>query len=435
MSSINRRTPAKKKKTRRKTDRGTATWMCQHPSSHETATRQEERANAQDVDIYRNRKYPVAAGDGVFLQYTSSAEDDLQKPSTGAICSATRRSAGQVADTSPLRHRTHYLYNQLLRYVLSPQELDRCGYPRLCPEKPGHVLFMQGGEKAYSSRKMCSRCLPSFPITHSGEYYAKSACCFHTGRCSAVGFSCRGASAGHPGCNSSYPHDCPLGARGKWETAALAFVCSLFALDCEISFALRGFKVARVSVIDYNGTTLDDSNVRPGSPVHDYNTAFSGIAAAHLRHAHITLQNIQVALLRLYNASTVLVGHGLDNDLSGLRLVQDRVVDRAVVFPHHRGLPYEWSLLSLVGDFLNNGVPNGPLGHDSVEDAKACKVPILGKAALDQELLARLSWWAGRWQRHPFGRGGDGGALSVAAGLVGVRGLIITWCTGVTRQS
>ncbi|KAH9375787.1 hypothetical protein HPB48_011230 [Haemaphysalis longicornis] len=372
----------------------------QRPSSRKTATRQGERAPARDVDVHLNRKYPVAAGDhGPFLQDASSAEDDLQKPSADSICSATRRSAGQLADTSPLRLRTHGLYDQLLRYVLSPQEPDRCGCPRLCPEKPGRLLFMHWGEKASSSRKTGSRCRSSFVITHSGD--AKSARFFPTGRCSAIGFSCCGASADHPGCDSSYYHVRQLGARdNKWDTAALDLVRprrlhggarEVFALDCEMRFTIRGFEVARASVVDSNGATVYDAYARPESPVVGYSAAFSVITAAHLRNVNTTLQGVQAAL-------PVLVGHGLENDLRVLRLVHDSVVDMTVVFPHHRGLPCR---RSLDNDYVNRGVPNGPLGHDSVEDVKACMKLMLWKAAHDQELRDRLSWWPGGRYRQP----------------------------------
>ncbi|XP_077528365.1 exonuclease GOR-like [Haemaphysalis longicornis] len=382
----------------------------QHPSSHETATRQGgQRANGRDVDVHRSRKYPLVAGDGLFLLYVSSTEDDLQKPPTDAICSATRRSADQLADTSPLRRRTHDLYDQLLRYVLCPQELDRCGYPRLCPEKLYRVLFMERGEKAYSSCKTCSTRRASFVTTHTVAYYAKSACSFHTGRCSAIGFSCCEASADHPGCNSSYYHVCPLGARDKWDAVALAFVCpsrrnggarEVFALHCEMSFTIHGFEVARVSAVDCNGTTVYDSYMRPGSPVLDNNTAFSGVSTAHLRNVHTTLQGVQAALFRLVNRLTMLVGHGMENDLRVLMRVHDRV-DLAVVFPHHRGLPYRRSLRLLIGGYLNRAIPNEPLGHDSVEDAKACMKLMPWKAAHGQELRSRLIRWAGGRQRQP----------------------------------
>ncbi|KAH9360567.1 hypothetical protein HPB48_012946 [Haemaphysalis longicornis] len=166
-------------------------------------------------------------------------------------------------------------------------------------------------------------------------------------------------------------------------------------------FTIRGFEVARVSVVDCNGTTVYDSYVKPGSPVLDYNTAFSGITAAHLRNVHTTLQDGQSVLLRLLNASTVLVGHGLENYLRVLRMVHDRVVDTAMVFTHHWGLPYRHSMRSLVGEYLNRVVPNGPLGHDSIEDARACMELMVWKAARDQEVRDRLSRWPGGRQRQP----------------------------------
>ncbi|XP_077541235.1 exonuclease GOR-like [Haemaphysalis longicornis] len=309
-----------------------------------------------------------------------------------AQCGATSRH-------QPLRLRTHCLYDQLLRYVLSSQELDRCSCTRLCREKPGCVLSMQVGKKAYSSRRACSRFRASFVITHSGDCYDKTACFFPTRRCSAIRFSCCGASADHPGCNSSYHHVGPLGARYKWNTAGLAFAClrrrrggarEVFALDCKMCFTIHVFEAARVSLVDCNGTTVHYSYVRPGSPVLGYNTTFNGITAAHLLNVNTTLQDVQAALLRLFNASTGLVSHGLENDRHVLRLVHDQV-EIAVVLPHHQGLPYRRAMRSLAGDYVNRGVPNGPLGHDSVEDAKACRELMLWKAAHDQELRDRLS--------------------------------------------
>lgn len=44
---------------------------------------------------------------------------------------------------------------------------------------------------------------------------------------------------------------------------------------------------------------------------------------------------------------TILIGHALDNDLRALRLVHQRVVDTAALFPHARGLPYRRALRDL----------------------------------------------------------------------------------------
>ncbi|KAH9376929.1 hypothetical protein HPB48_002756 [Haemaphysalis longicornis] len=316
----------------------------QLPSSRETATRQGERTPARDVR--HNRKFYVAAGDAPRMTCRSLR----QTPSA-----RLRRCASQLPDTSPLPLRTDDLYDQLLCYGLSPQELDRCGYPRLCPEKPGRILLMEWGEKAYSSRKTCSRCRASLVITHSGEYYAKSACFIHTGLCSAIGFSCCGASADHRGCKKLETSGRPR----RWP-----------------SFAHFGGMAAPAKCTAVNWTAKCAS-----------------LSAA--------FEMARVALLRLFNASAVFVAHGLENDLRALKLVHDRVAYTAVVFPHHRGLPYRRSLRSLVGDYVIRGVANGLLGHDSVANAKACMKLMLWKAVHDQKLRDRLSRWAGGWQRQP----------------------------------
>ncbi|KAH9384316.1 hypothetical protein HPB48_026309 [Haemaphysalis longicornis] len=235
----------------------------QHPTSREAATLQGERAPARNVDVRPSRKYPVAAGGGRFQRYASSAEDDLQEPSTDSICSATQSSAGQLAGTSP---RTLDLYDQLFRYVLIPLELDLCGYPLACPEKPGRVLCMQGDEKAYSSRKMGSRGHASFVITHRSKCSAKRACIFTLYGCSVIGSRCCGVSAGQPGCNSSYYHVYSIGDRDKLPHSMAREV---FTLGCKMSFTMHGFAVARVSVVDCNGTTVYDLYVRTRSPVLD----------------------------------------------------------------------------------------------------------------------------------------------------------------------
>lgn len=167
----------------------------------------------------------------------------------------------------------------------------------------------------------------------------------------------------------------------------------MYALDCEMCFTIRGLEVAKVTVVGADGATVYDAYVRPGSPVLDYNTAFSGVTAEHLRNVRTSLQDVQAVLLRLFTASTVLVGHGLENDLRGLKLVHDTVVDTAVLFPHHRGLPFRRSLRSLVGAYLNRDVQEGT--HDSLEDARACMELVLWKAARDQKMRERRSRGSG----------------------------------------
>lgn len=61
---------------------------------------------------------------------------------------------------------------------------------------------------------------------------------------------------------------------------------------------------------------------------------------------------MQVALLRLLSADTILVGHSLDSDLRALRLVHSACVDTALLYPHPRGFPMRLKLKKLAEDYL-----------------------------------------------------------------------------------
>ncbi|KAH9377233.1 hypothetical protein HPB48_006962 [Haemaphysalis longicornis] len=105
--------------------------------------------------------------------------------------------------------------------------------------------------------------------------------------------------------------------------------------------------------------TVYDSYVRPASPGLDYKTAFSGVTAGQLHNVRTTLQDAQAAIPRPVNAPTVLVGHGVENDLLlGVRRLHSMVVDVAVVFPHITGLSFRRSLRSLVGTYPKHGLPS-----------------------------------------------------------------------------
>ena len=56
------------------------------------------------------------------------------------------------------------------------------------------------------------------------------------------------------------------------------------------------------------------------------------------------------------NADTILVGHGLENDLRALNLIHSTILDTAVVFPHYHGLPFRRSLRSLVSSYLKRDI-------------------------------------------------------------------------------
>lgn len=115
-------------------------------------------------------------------------------------------------------------------------------------------------------------------------------------------------------------------------------------------YTTGGFRVARVSLVSGSGATVLDEFVRMDPDVHivDYNTRFSGITPEeHSSRAVLDLRGVREALKRVIGEETVLVGHALDNDLKTMRMVHNKVVDTALLFPHRAGPPYRRALRDL----------------------------------------------------------------------------------------
>ena len=88
----------------------------------------------------------------------------------------------------------------------------------------------------------------------------------------------------------------------------------------------------------------------------------------------MSLPDIQTRLLSLVNAQTILVGHSLNSDLSALKVTHPFIIDTSIIYQHPRGPPLKSSLKWLAQKYLNREIQkgHGTLGHDSIEDARAC---------------------------------------------------------------
>lgn len=139
------------------------------------------------------------------------------------------------------------------------------------------------------------------------------------------------------------------------------------ALDCEMIYTTGGLRVARVSIVDGSGKEVFDQLVRMDDGVHvmsvllffsalmcvlkrslrDFNTRFSGITAENYATALLSLASIRETLNTYIDSNTILIGHGLDNDLKTLRILHHKCIDTALLFPHRAGAPYRRSLKDL----------------------------------------------------------------------------------------
>jgi len=147
----------------------------------------------------------------------------------------------------------------------------------------------------------------------------------------------------------------------------------VYGIDGEMLFTTQGLELCKVTVVGIDGRLVYETIIRPDDLIVDYNTRFSGVTARDLKRGSVkSLKDVQNDLLGFINANTILIGHGLENDLRALKLVHMTVIDTSLVFPHYYGMPFRRSLKSIVQSYLKREIQaEKACGHDSYEDARS----------------------------------------------------------------
>ncbi|ANB14894.1 Rex3p [Sugiyamaella lignohabitans] len=148
------------------------------------------------------------------------------------------------------------------------------------------------------------------------------------------------------------------------------------AIDCEMAYTTFGMELIRLTVVDWDtGKTVLDRTTYPYGDVIDLNTRFSGvhsledgITVNNVKYDTITFKKARELLFDFVDSATILVGHGLENDLRCLRLCHTRVVDTALRYPDLKPTRTH-SLRELAFTYLGRTIQTGE--HDSSEDAIA----------------------------------------------------------------
>ncbi|KIJ70048.1 hypothetical protein HYDPIDRAFT_121398 [Hydnomerulius pinastri MD-312] len=278
----------------------------------------------------------------------------------------------------------------LKQLVTTTETMQNWGYIVEIPEGAG-------GSKPHAIGQVmkCERCGTSYAVRSNPT---QDECTYHWGRPFSKTingeklrvYSCCSKSTNEDGCSrgchvfyESDPKD--LHARHGFSPTrppssldgdtAPDTALDVVALDCEMIYTTGGMRVARVSVVDGSGTEIFDEQVRMDDDVDviDYNTRFSGIAQETHQPASLTLSSIRHSLDAFINSDTIIIGHGLENDLKTLRMVHHQCIDTAILFPHRAGPPYRQSLRNLVKEHLGISIQTGGglTGHSSVEDSVA----------------------------------------------------------------
>lgn len=278
-------------------------------------------------------------------------------------------------------------------------ELSSCSssYQDQCILSGPNLLSRGRQSDCYRVQRKCARCFLHFYIdARTGEYFGEQECVYHWGKRRNGSWECCRARQydGVWGCTTAKMHVwtgiVPGATNGPLEgyvsTRSFGKVpenrCyGVYGLDCEMCFTNRGLELAKVSVVSLNGTLVYNEFVKPETEVIDYNTKFSGITAKDLANASKTLKDVQNDLLKFIHSETILIGHGLENDLRALRILHEMVVDTSFAYPHDLGPPYRRSLKTLAHIVLGKEIQTET--HDSIEDARMAMELMLCRLQLD----------------------------------------------------
>lgn len=169
------------------------------------------------------------------------------------------------------------------------------------------------------------------------------------------------------------------------------FPLEICAIDCEMVTTGAGQELGRVSIVSPVHGVVYDTFVKPDIPVLNYNTEFSGVTREKLEGVTTTLKDVQSKLKEVLHASTIIVGHSLENDFKTLGLHHTRMIDTAAIFPHVKGLPMKLSLKRLAEDLLRQPIQSSEVdGHSSTEDAFIALELALMKATGYQDPLLEI---------------------------------------------
>lgn len=125
-------------------------------------------------------------------------------------------------------------------------------------------------------------------------------------------------------------------ACGDWcrgRAHALAIDCEMCKSRDPVTQVVSSSELVRVSIIDADTSEVVlDSLVAPSLPVVDYVTRVHGIDEAALQSVAFTRRHAQAALIALVCDHTILIGHGIINDLVALRFDHSNCVDTSALF-------------------------------------------------------------------------------------------------------
>lgn len=304
-------------------------------------------------------------------------------------------------------------------YIVSEQELFARGFPEYDKNYPGHARVYVGKYENFKRTKFsnfplcetevlrkCARCSRFFPMDGmTGDYlHGGETCYVHPGKLIQGKWQCCGSLVYESQYCATYPMHVWSGFSDGINESLLGYVETLpigdlalektrygvYALDCEMAFTKRGMEVIKISVVKMNGNVIYDHFVKPYDDVVDYGTEIHGITESEVATATKTLADVQNDLRQFIHAESLIIGHGVYNDLRIMRFIHKRVIDSSIVFKHENGPQYCYSLKTLSKLVLNKEIRAPGECHDSIQDATLAMEIMLRKLEIDVDARRKM---------------------------------------------
>lgn len=337
-----------------------------HPINHRILRYHHLDANAQEFVPSSHQQWTVPESEADSGNSSGSSVDnsDFEQEVTSSDCS----DVGEYSSSSVESNSVDYNYQRITR---------RCS----------NVEYYSTPELMAIERK-CARCHKNFYVNReNGEYLNEETCVHHWGKlrngldgAQVELWECCRSPVMSRGCTTSVYHvwtGAAPGYNGPFDDYVRTKLAQMvpqdgnygvYGLDCEMCFTRRGLELVKVTVVDMDGRVVYDTLVKPDAEIIDYNTRFSGISAHDLENVTKRLSDVQQDLLSFIFAETILIGHGMENDLRALKMMHTTVIDTCVTFPHFLGYPFRSSLKTLARTVLRRDIQMSE--HDSVEDSR-----------------------------------------------------------------
>jgi len=151
-------------------------------------------------------------------------------------------------------------------------------------------------------------------------------------------------------------------------------------IDCEMGTAASGDnELIRLTLIDYfSSDVLIDKLVWPDVQMLHMNTKWSGVTwkmmneARNKRKCVFGWKNARSLVWKFVSPETIVIGHGVQSDLTSLRWIHPRLIDTLIVERGNDDKKTGLSLKKLAEERLGRAIQQGR-GHDSLEDAIATR--------------------------------------------------------------